>query len=157
MRHQPPQFQPKKLHPHGRRMTQGNTVPGSLATRKKIRSSGRTRSKLLLGLLWMPEILLNDYPPDIRKKHGPMSERSKRHRVSVAIVIGAVALSLASPAARRRSRSACITALRHVICVLQAKFRRGSFGDSISQAARLTFFEKHYRVRKSILPNFGTV
>jgi len=112
MRHQPPQFQPKKLHPHGRRMTQGNTVPGSLATRKKIRSSGRTRSKLLLGLLWMPEILLNDYPPNIRKKHGPMSERSKRHRVSVAIVIGAVALSLASPAARRRSRSARIMPVR---------------------------------------------
>ena len=39
---------------------------------------------------WMnPEILLNDYPPDVRKKHGPMSERSKRQRVSVAIVIGA--------------------------------------------------------------------
>jgi len=42
----------------------------------------------------MPEILLNDYPPNIRKKHGPMSERSKRHRVSVAIVIGAVALGI---------------------------------------------------------------
>jgi hypothetical protein len=52
-------------------------------------------SVLLLGLLWMnPEILLNDYPPDIRKKHGPMSERSKRHRVFVTIVIGAVALGI---------------------------------------------------------------
>jgi hypothetical protein len=52
-------------------------------------------SVLLLGLLWMnPEILLNDYPPDIRKKHGPISERSKRQRVSVAILIGAVALSI---------------------------------------------------------------
>jgi hypothetical protein len=50
---------------------------------------------LLLGLLWTnPEILLNDYPPDIRKKHGPMSERSKRQRVPVAIVIGAVALGI---------------------------------------------------------------
>ena len=52
-------------------------------------------SVLLLGLLRMnPEILLNDYPPDIRKKHGPMSERSQRQRVSVAIVIGAVALGI---------------------------------------------------------------
>jgi hypothetical protein len=52
-------------------------------------------SVLLLGLLWMnPEILLNDYPPDIRKKHGPMSERSKRHRVFAAILIGAVALGI---------------------------------------------------------------
>jgi hypothetical protein len=52
-------------------------------------------SVLLLGVLWMnPEILLKDYPPDIQKKHGPMSERSKRQRVPVAIVIGAVALSI---------------------------------------------------------------
>ena len=50
---------------------------------------------LLLGLLWTnPEILLNDYPPDIRKKHGPMSDRSKRQRVPVGIVIGAVALGI---------------------------------------------------------------
>jgi hypothetical protein len=50
---------------------------------------------LLLGVLWMnPEILLNDYPPDIRKKYGPMSERSKRQRVPVAVVIGAVALGI---------------------------------------------------------------
>jgi hypothetical protein len=48
---------------------------------------------LLLGLLWMnPEILLNDYPPDIRKRYGPMSERSKRQRIPVAIVTGFVAL-----------------------------------------------------------------
>ena len=52
-------------------------------------------SVLLLGLLRTnPEILLNDYPPDIRKKHGPMSERSQRQRISVAIVIGAVALGI---------------------------------------------------------------
>jgi hypothetical protein len=52
-------------------------------------------SVLLLGILWMnPEILLKDYPPDIREKHGPMSERSKRQRVSVTIVIGTVALGI---------------------------------------------------------------
>src|SRR4051794_20135300 len=50
---------------------------------------------LLLGVLWMnPEILLNDYPADIQHKHGPMSERSKRQRIPVAILIGAVALAI---------------------------------------------------------------
>jgi hypothetical protein len=52
-------------------------------------------SVLLLGVLWInPEILLKDYPPDIQKKHGPMSERSKRQRILAAIVIGAVALGI---------------------------------------------------------------
>jgi hypothetical protein len=52
-------------------------------------------SVLLLAVLWInPEILLNDYPPDIQQKHGPMSERSKRQRLPVAIVIGAVALAI---------------------------------------------------------------
>ena len=52
-------------------------------------------SVLLLAVLWMnPEILLKDYPPDIQQKHGPMSERSRRQRVPVAIVIGAVALAI---------------------------------------------------------------
>ena len=50
---------------------------------------------LLLGLLWInPEILLNDYPPDIQQKHGPMSERSKRQRLPAALAIGAVALPI---------------------------------------------------------------
>jgi hypothetical protein len=50
---------------------------------------------LLLGVLWLnPEIMLNDYPPDVREKHGPMSERSKRQRLPVAVAIGAVALAI---------------------------------------------------------------
>ena len=50
---------------------------------------------LLVGVLWMnPEMLLNDYPPDIQKKHGPMSERAKRQQVPVAIAIGAVAVGI---------------------------------------------------------------
>ena len=50
---------------------------------------------LLLILLWYnPEIMLNDYPPDIRAKHGPMSERSKRQRVPVAIAFSAVVLAI---------------------------------------------------------------
>lgn len=52
-------------------------------------------SVLLLGVLWInPEILLNDYPPDIQKKHGRMSERSKRQRPAVAVAIGSVALAI---------------------------------------------------------------
>jgi len=52
-------------------------------------------SVLLLGLLWMnPEILLRDYPPDIQEKFGPMSERSKRQRILVAILMGAVGLGI---------------------------------------------------------------
>lgn len=48
---------------------------------------------LLLGVLWInPEIMLKDYPPDIRKKYGPMSARSKRQRVPVAILLGSVGL-----------------------------------------------------------------
>jgi hypothetical protein len=50
---------------------------------------------LLLGLLWSnPEILLNDYPPDIQARYGPMSERSKRQRLPVAVFLGAVALGI---------------------------------------------------------------
>jgi hypothetical protein len=50
---------------------------------------------LLLGILWFnPEILLNDYPPDIQEKHGPMSERTKRQRVPVAIIFGVVVLGI---------------------------------------------------------------
>jgi hypothetical protein len=52
-------------------------------------------SVLLLGILWFnPEIMLNDYPPDIRAKHGPMSERSKRQRIPVAVLFGAVGLTI---------------------------------------------------------------
>jgi hypothetical protein len=50
---------------------------------------------LLLGILWVnPEIMLNDYPPDIQAKHGPMSERSKRQRVPVAVCFGAIVLAI---------------------------------------------------------------
>jgi hypothetical protein len=52
-------------------------------------------SVLLLGILWInPEILLKDYPPDIREKHGPMSARSKRQRLPVAILFGTVVLGM---------------------------------------------------------------
>jgi hypothetical protein len=42
---------------------------------------------LTLGLVRInPEIMLKDYPPDIQAKYGPMSDRSKRQRIPVAIV-----------------------------------------------------------------------
>src|SRR5262249_50377080 len=52
-------------------------------------------SGLLVGLLWLnPEILLNDYPPDIQEKFGPISERSKRQRFVAAVLIGAIGLAI---------------------------------------------------------------
>jgi hypothetical protein len=50
---------------------------------------------LILGLVRInPEIMLNDYPPDIQAKYGPMSERSKRQRVPVAIFVIIVLLGI---------------------------------------------------------------
>jgi hypothetical protein len=67
---------------------------------------GLVLSAVLFGLLLVvlranPEIMLNDYPPDIRAKWGPMSERTKRQRVLVAVaffaaILGVVAWSLES-------------------------------------------------------------
>ena len=67
---------------------------------------GLVLSAVLFGLLLVvlranPEIMLNDYPPDIRAKWGPMSERTKRQRVLVAIgflavILGVVAWSFES-------------------------------------------------------------
>jgi hypothetical protein len=41
-----------------------------------------------------PEIMLKDYPPDIQAKYGPMSERSKRQRIPLAIVFFAIILGI---------------------------------------------------------------
>jgi hypothetical protein len=50
---------------------------------------------LILGLVRInPEIMLQDYPPDIQAKYGPMSERSKRQRIPVAIFFIAVLLGI---------------------------------------------------------------
>lgn len=46
---------------------------------------------LVLGLVRVnPEIMLNDYPPDIQAKYGPMSERSRRQRLPVGLVFSAI-------------------------------------------------------------------
>src|SRR5215471_8464465 len=60
---------------------------------------GLLLSVILFALLLMvlrvnPEIMLNDYPPDIRAKWGPMTERTKRQRVLVAAVSGVVILGV---------------------------------------------------------------
>ena len=50
---------------------------------------------LTLGLTWLnPEIMLNDYPPDIQAKHGPMSARSKRQRLPVGLLFIAILLGI---------------------------------------------------------------
>lgn len=50
---------------------------------------------LILGLVKInPEIMLNDYPPDIQAKYGPMSVRSKRQRIPVAILVIAVMVGI---------------------------------------------------------------
>jgi len=50
---------------------------------------------LILGLVKInPEIMLKDYPPDIQAKYGPMSERSKRQRLPVALFVIVVLLGI---------------------------------------------------------------
>ena len=41
-----------------------------------------------------PEIVLHDYPPDIRAKFGPMSQRAKRQQLPVAVFFGVVVLGI---------------------------------------------------------------
>ena len=56
---------------------------------------------LLLILRANPEVMLNDYPADIKAKWGPMTERTRRQRALVApflllVTVGIVAWSLRS-------------------------------------------------------------
>jgi len=45
---------------------------------------------ILVAVRVNPEIMLRDYPPDVQAEHGPMSDRSKRQRLLVAILVLAV-------------------------------------------------------------------
>ena len=94
---------------------------------------GLVLSAVLFGLLLVvlranPEIMLNDYPPDIRARWGPMSERTRRQRVLVAVafltvILGIVAWSFESfPVRRYARRDLCggICALRHHVRDLQS-------------------------------------
>ena len=50
---------------------------------------------LLLGVFRMnAEVMLNDYPPDIRAAWGPMSPRTKRQKVIVAMILSVAALTI---------------------------------------------------------------
>jgi hypothetical protein len=49
--------------------------------------SGALFALILVVLKVNPEIMLNDYPPDVRSKWGPMSDRAKRQRVIVAALV----------------------------------------------------------------------
>ena len=71
--------------------------------------SGLVLSAVLMALLVAvlranPEIMLNDYPPDIKAKWGPMTPGTRRQRAAVAgifaiVIVGVVAWSLKEVAA----------------------------------------------------------
>src|SRR5262245_59772625 len=56
--------------------------------------SGVVFALLLLILRANPEIMLNDYPPDIRAKWGSMRDRTKRQSVAAAGILFVVGLGL---------------------------------------------------------------
>ena len=41
---------------------------------------------MLLSIVISPDMWVGDYPPDIREKYGPMSERGRRYRPLVAVL-----------------------------------------------------------------------
>jgi hypothetical protein len=54
---------------------------------------------LLFGVgLTNPEMMLNDYPPDIQAKYGPMSEKSKKQKTlfAIALVLAVIGILVAS-------------------------------------------------------------
>ncbi len=52
---------------------------------------GGTTVILILAIMWWnPEILLREYPPDIRQAHGPMSSRARRQHIVASVVFVAV-------------------------------------------------------------------
>jgi hypothetical protein len=76
---------------------------------------------LILGLTKLnPEIMLNDYPPDVQAKYGPISERSKRQRLPVAALVVAVLLGIVALSFQRVPTNAAgdipfLNALVHVL------------------------------------------
>jgi hypothetical protein len=62
---------------------------------------------LLLAVLRVnPEIMLNDYPPDIKARWGPMTDRTKRQRVPVTAVFLVVILAIVAWSLESRPRNA---------------------------------------------------
>ena len=76
---------------------------------------------LVLGLTKLnPEIMLKDYPPDIQAKYGPMSARSKRQRIPVAlffivVLVGLVALSFQEVRTNARGDIPFLGAVVHLL------------------------------------------
>jgi len=75
---------------------------------------------LIMGVVWInPEIMLKDYPLDIQARYGPMSERTKRQRIPVAILvlvvmIGIVTLSFQGLGTNPQGDLSFITAFVHL-------------------------------------------
>src|SRR5262245_36682028 len=49
---------------------------------------------ILLTLWWNAEILLREYPPDVRQAHGPMSRKSRRQHIAASVVFVAVFIAI---------------------------------------------------------------
>ncbi len=56
---------------------------------------------VLVILRFNPEVMLKDYPPDVRASHGPMSERTRRQRPVVVILVIAVLLAVVFASVRQ--------------------------------------------------------
>ena len=57
--------------------------------------SGALFALILVVLKVNPEIMLNDYPPDVRAKWGPMSRRTRRQRVVASVLVIMVLVGIA--------------------------------------------------------------
>ncbi len=67
---------------------------------------------LVVGTLYInPEIWLNDYPPDIKEKYGPMSQRSKRHAALMVIPFFGIMLGglIWSNRRQKRQNGGCLS------------------------------------------------
>ncbi len=79
---------------------------------------------VLLGVLRAnPEIMLNDYPPDVRARWGPISPRSRRQRTWVALLIFALLALIVFLSTRALPRTAngripFVTAFVHFLVML---------------------------------------
>ena len=69
---------------------------------------GLVLSAVLFGLILVvlrvnPEVMINDYPPDVWAKWGPIGERAKRQRVLVAVIVLAALLGVVAWSSRSLS------------------------------------------------------
>src|SRR6185503_11253228 len=63
---------------------------------------------LILAMMWWnAEILLREYPPDIRHAHGPMSRRARRQHIIASAVFLVVCAGILVASYRQPYRSDC--------------------------------------------------